>query len=84
MDEVLAGVQLETGRMSPTVPAPFGQVAFDEAVIDSRLATPGSLFVALSGERVDGHNFLADAVARGATAALVRRERAGTLQLDKP
>lgn len=84
LDEVLAGVQLETGRMSPTVPAPFGQVAFHEAVIDSRLATPGSLFVALSGERVDGHDFLADAVARGAIAALVRRERAGTLQLDKP
>jgi UDP-N-acetylmuramoyl-tripeptide--D-alanyl-D-alanine ligase len=33
---------------------------------------PGSLFVALPGLRVDGHAFVADAVARGADAVLVR------------
>jgi UDP-N-acetylmuramoyl-tripeptide--D-alanyl-D-alanine ligase len=32
-----------------------------DVVIDSRLATPGSLFVALPGERVDGHDFVATA-----------------------
>lgn len=42
-----------------------------EAVIDSRLAIPGSLFVALKGERVDGHDFVADAFKRGADLALI-------------
>jgi len=40
-------------------------------VTDSREVTPGSLFVALAGERTDGHRFLPDVVARGAAAALV-------------
>ncbi|PFG16973.1 UDP-N-acetylmuramoyl-tripeptide--D-alanyl-D-alanine ligase [Propionicimonas paludicola] len=43
-------------------------------VIDSRLARPGSVFVALPGERVDGHDFAAAAVAGGAAAVLVGRE----------
>ena len=41
--------------------------------IDSRRLQPGELFVALSGERVDGHDYLAAAAARGAVAALVMR-----------
>ena len=44
-----------------------------DVVVDSRLATPGSLFVALPGERVDGHDFVATAAAAGAAAALVSR-----------
>jgi UDP-N-acetylmuramoyl-tripeptide--D-alanyl-D-alanine ligase len=84
LDEVLAGVQVAGAIQTPTIPSALGQVAFPEAVIDSRLATPGCLFVALSGARVDGHDFLADAVARGARAALVRRERVAALQLDRP
>ena len=32
-----------------------------EAAIDSRQVIPGSLFVAIPGERVDGHDFIADA-----------------------
>jgi len=43
------------------------------AVIDSRQATPGALFVALRGEKQDGHEFVADAFERGAIAALVER-----------
>lgn len=39
--------------------------------IDSRKVKPGDLFVAFKGERVDGHDYLADAQARGAVAALV-------------
>lgn len=42
-----------------------------DVVIDSRLVTPGSLFVAIKGERVDGHDFLDAAARAGATAALV-------------
>ena len=40
--------------------------------IDSRTVVEGDLFVALPGERVDGHAFVADAVRAGAAAALVR------------
>jgi UDP-N-acetylmuramoyl-tripeptide--D-alanyl-D-alanine ligase len=41
--------------------------------VDSRLVAPGALFVALPGERTDGHRFLADAVIAGAAALLVGR-----------
>ena len=41
--------------------------------VDSRRCRPGDLFVALPGTSHDGHDFAADAVARGATAVLVER-----------
>ncbi len=43
------------------------------AAVDSRQVTPGQLFVALPGERTDGHEFIADALARGAAGLLVTR-----------
>jgi len=42
-------------------------------VCDSRQASPGALFVAVPGVNVDGHRFVADALARGAVAAVVER-----------
>jgi len=39
--------------------------------IDSRSLSRGDLFVALAGPRFDGHDFVADALARGACAAIV-------------
>ena len=42
-------------------------------VTDSRKAQQGSLFAALPGERVDGHDFAATAVSQGAVALLVSR-----------
>jgi UDP-N-acetylmuramoyl-tripeptide--D-alanyl-D-alanine ligase len=42
-------------------------------VIDSRKAVPGALFVAIVGERADGHDFAASAGERGAVAALAAR-----------
>ena len=44
------------------------------AAVDSRSVIPGNLFVALSGERTDGHRHVAEAVAAGAVAALVDRD----------
>lgn len=44
----------------------------DGISIDSRGLTPGDLFVALADRR-DGHDFVADALARGAAAAMVSR-----------
>jgi UDP-N-acetylmuramoyl-tripeptide--D-alanyl-D-alanine ligase len=40
-------------------------------VIDSRQATPGSVFVALPGQNVDGHQFVEQAFQQGAIAAVI-------------
>jgi UDP-N-acetylmuramoyl-tripeptide--D-alanyl-D-alanine ligase len=40
---------------------------------DSRLVTPGGLFLALPGERVDGHDYARTAIAQGAVAVLASR-----------
>jgi UDP-N-acetylmuramoyl-tripeptide--D-alanyl-D-alanine ligase len=56
---------------------PLAERELTEVVIDSRRATPGSLFVALRGEAQDGHEYVADAFRRGAVAALVSRPLPG-------
>jgi len=43
------------------------------AAVDSRRVEPGNLFVALPGERTDGHEHIGEAVANGAAALLVSR-----------
>ncbi len=43
--------------------------------IDSRTVRPGELFFAVRGERLDGHDFIDQALARGAVAAVVRRDQ---------
>jgi len=45
-----------------------------EAAIDSRQVIPGSLFVAIPGERADGHGFLVEAFKRGASFALIQQD----------
>jgi UDP-N-acetylmuramoyl-tripeptide--D-alanyl-D-alanine ligase len=55
------------------------QLGVNHVSIDSRIIEPDTLFVALIGERVDGHAYVADAVARGATMALVSMERGAAL-----
>lgn len=42
--------------------------------IDSRAIKPGELFIALKGKRFDGHNFVPEAVYKGAAAVMVSRE----------
>ena len=48
---------------------------FSGFCFDSRRARPGELFVALRTEHGDGHDFVADALARGAAGALVEADR---------
>ena len=43
--------------------------------IDSRAVQPGDLFLAVPGERVDGHQFVREALAQGACAAIVVHHR---------
>ena len=51
------------------------------AAVDSRLVGRQQLFVALPGERTDGHAYLAEAVERGASALLVTRSPAAPTSL---
>jgi len=54
-------------------PEQAGQV-ITEAVVDSRKVHPGALFIALPGEKVDGHEFVAEAFEHGASLALVQQD----------
>ncbi|PKO23803.1 MAG: UDP-N-acetylmuramoylalanyl-D-glutamyl-2, 6-diaminopimelate--D-alanyl-D-alanine ligase [Chloroflexi bacterium HGW-Chloroflexi-1] len=56
--------------VSEAVPASLADQPITAVVIDSRAAQPGALFVALRGEKTDGHLYLSDAFARGAVAAI--------------
>ncbi len=59
------------------VPAGLDAVAGVAGVsIDSRSVQPGELFIAIRGPRHDGHGFVAGALAGGAAAGVVARERA--------
>ncbi len=59
-------------------------VQFSHAVIDSRQAVKDSLFIALPGDRVDGHDYVRAAFDNGAIAALIHQpltEKFNTLDL---
>src|SRR5258708_22326467 len=63
------GVLLHAGKQSH----------FDAFSHDTRQLIPGELFVAVRGERSDGHDYLLDAVQRGASGLLVEAEYLNTL-----
>lgn len=52
-------------------------VALQNLAIDSREVKAGDLFAALSGQRVDGHDFAPQALAAGASALLTERKLEG-------
>ena len=52
-----------------------GQAAIARVHTDTRTLQPGDLFVALQGERFDANDFVADAAAKGACAAIAHRGR---------
>jgi UDP-N-acetylmuramoyl-tripeptide--D-alanyl-D-alanine ligase len=74
LEEVVGAIQ--PLRACGPIPArtPIGQVT-----IDSREATPGGLFFALPGEKVDGADFVEEAFRKGAVAAIVSEESAGKI-----
>ena len=70
-----------------------GAAACSRVIIDSRIAAPGDLYVAVQGEKLDGHAFCAAAVAAGATAVMIARGRradagdvgaAAVIEVDDP
>ena len=68
MDAARAANVLHGRLIGPNVP-------FRRVSTDTRRIEPGDLFVALAGERFDGHAFVATAFERGAAAALVTEAR---------
>jgi UDP-N-acetylmuramoyl-tripeptide--D-alanyl-D-alanine ligase len=56
--------------LSKAHPEGAERIPIPQVTIDSRQAREGSLFVALQGENLDGHEFIFDALARGATVIL--------------
>ncbi len=70
-DELLeALVEGHGGELSGELP-----LAVNGVSIDSRTVEPGEIFFAIAGDRFDGHDFVADALRRGAAAAVVSRAR---------
>src|SRR5512147_1884528 len=53
---------------------PLATTVITEAVVDSRQVIPGSLFVAIPGEKVDGHDYIGDAFRKGASFALIQKD----------
>ncbi|HOE69815.1 MAG TPA: UDP-N-acetylmuramoyl-tripeptide--D-alanyl-D-alanine ligase [Brevefilum sp.] len=58
-----------TGQTNPQLDIPVSK-----AVIDSRQATEGSLFIAFPGEHVDGHDYVHAAFDNGAKIALIEKD----------
>ncbi|MBI2909089.1 MAG: UDP-N-acetylmuramoyl-tripeptide--D-alanyl-D-alanine ligase [Chloroflexi bacterium] len=67
-EDIVKGIGLSEVVASSEVAAYFGTV-----VVDSRQVSGGDLFVALRGERDDGHNYVGDALRRGARGILAER-----------
>jgi len=65
---------------------PHASLVISEAAVDSRQVIPGGLFIALPGERVDGHDFVEEAFRKGASLALVQKDisvHCPTLDLER-
>jgi UDP-N-acetylmuramoyl-tripeptide--D-alanyl-D-alanine ligase len=61
-------------RAALELPSSSGsELNFSSISTDSRAIIPGALFVALQGDRFDGHDYLPQAATAGARAAVVRR-----------
>lgn len=74
------GVELSLGEIAPvllpvnaTDTSKFSGITVKNITTDTREIQQGDLFVALQGITYDGHDFIQDAIARGAVAAVVHR-----------
>jgi len=70
----LALADILAGTGGTLVASVAGELRVAGVSIDSRTVAPRELFVAIKGPRFDGHDFLVEATARAAAAAMVHRE----------
>ncbi len=69
---MITAKEIATALRPALIRAPaVGPMRFRHAVVDSRKAGRGDIFVALQGENVDGHDYVAHAASRGAAGAIV-------------
>jgi UDP-N-acetylmuramoyl-tripeptide--D-alanyl-D-alanine ligase len=75
----MAPVEIPVSRVVDACDGAFARgdrdAVFSSVSSDSRALSPGALFVAVPGERFDGHDFIAGAVAAGARGVLIARGR---------
>src|SRR5690606_29202151 len=71
-------------RLAAPVPSQSRGAGPARAVVDSRQAGPGDLFVGLPGANVDGGRFAPQALAQGAWGVLVAPEHAAAAQCAAP
>jgi UDP-N-acetylmuramoyl-L-alanyl-D-glutamate--2,6-diaminopimelate ligase len=62
----------------------FGDLGIAEVAYDSRKVKPGTLFVAIRGEKVDGNNYVSDATSRGAVAIASEQTRPEAIPAEIP
>jgi UDP-N-acetylmuramoyl-tripeptide--D-alanyl-D-alanine ligase len=74
---VWTGQEIVTATAAAGDAAAVAGMAFEAVHTDSRRVGPGTLFIALRGERHDGHDFAAAALRAGASGVLVERVPAG-------
>ncbi len=77
MGELMKGAEI--GPISAVADREVSGVAYD-----SRKVLPGYLFVAVRGEHVDGHDFIEDAIKRGAAAVVCEKEPADSQSVTVP
>ena len=70
LDEVVSAVSGTIGEFF--ISSTFSGVLFNGVSTDSRTTKPGDLFFALVGPNFDGHNYVSDAVAKGAKGVVVK------------
>jgi UDP-N-acetylmuramoyl-L-alanyl-D-glutamate--2,6-diaminopimelate ligase len=75
--KLLRGIETEGGAAN-------GDLEIAEVAYDSRKVNPGTLFVAIRGEKTDGNNFVSDAMARGAVAIVSEMTKPETLPAEIP
>ncbi|MFO1081189.1 MAG: UDP-N-acetylmuramoyl-tripeptide--D-alanyl-D-alanine ligase [Reyranellaceae bacterium] len=74
MSALWTSAEVAGAMTAAAITAPF---TANGATFDSRAVAPGDLFFALSGETTDGHGYVAEALRRGAAAAVVSRDVPG-------
>ena len=74
--EIRLTAEWVAAAMAGTIVDGDGRREFAGVSIDTRTLAPGAVYIAIRGERFDGADFAADAVAAGAAGVVVARERA--------
>lgn len=75
-DDGKSMIKLNSKKIAEIVGSPMVVVDadIDEVVTDSRVAKRGDLFIAIKGEKFDGHDFVKDVISRGVEVVVVQKQ----------